>query len=91
MCHFSIAVGVDYQPVVSATVTFETGDSEQSQEKCLPVTLVEDDIAEGEEFFRVTIASVSPGSDTVSPGVLIVTPNVTNVIIMDNDSMFRDT
>ena len=46
------------------------------------MTTLEDDVVEGEEYFPAVIESASP-----MPGVIIGTPNVTDVIIQDDDGM----
>ena len=72
----SLSDGEDYVPanlgvVFSANIPI-------SQEVCFPVTIIDDIIVEGEEFFYISIMSASQE-------VTIGAPNVTIVIITDND------
>ena len=74
------AAGVDYQPLTSRQLTFRTG--LQTHMHCIEVMVIGDDVVEGEENFTIVIVSASP-----MPGVIIGTPNVTQVIIEDDDGM----
>ena len=49
---------------------------------CIQVMVLDDDVVEGEEYFPAVIESASP-----MPGVIIISPNVTEVIIEDDDGM----
>ena len=73
--------GVDYQPLTSHQVMFRAGTSTQHVH-CIELRTLEDDVIEGEEYFPAVIESASP-----RPGVIIGTPNVTKVIIEDDDGM----
>ena len=72
--------GVDYEPLTSQQVTFSVGP--QTHVHCIQVMVLDDDVVEGEEYFQAMIESASP-----MPGVIIDTPNVTEVIIVDDDGM----
>ena len=54
----------------------------QTQVHCIEVRVLDDDVVEGEEKFPAGIQSVSS-----MPGVIIGTPNATQVIIEDDDGM----
>ena len=71
-----MADGEDYLPA-NLGVVFSVGVAE-SQEVCFPVTIIDDDVAEGEEYFPIEIVSVSQGATFGSP-------NITDVVIIDND------
>ena len=69
---------MDYQPLASHQVTFSVGP--QTHVHCIQVMVLDDDVVEGEENFEAAIVSASP-----MPGVIIDTPNVTEVLIEDDD------
>ena len=71
----------DYVPVDARTVIFNAG--EGTSIICIPVTLIDDDLLEGEEFFPLMIDSVT----SPSPGARIGDRRVTTVFIRDNDGM----
>ena len=71
-----MADGEDYLPA-NLGVVFSVGVAE-SQEVCFSVTIIDDDVAEGEEYFPIEIVSVSQGATFGSP-------NITDVVIIDND------
>ena len=64
--------------MVSETVVFIPGGPNTL---CIEVDLIDDDVAEGEESFPLTIEAVSP-----TPGVVTGTQDDTTVIIGDTDS-----
>ena len=66
--------GEDYLPI-DGIVVFSVLASE---EVCFPVIIINDVIAEGDEFFSLVIVSVSQGS-------IIGDVNTTNVVITDDD------
>ena len=68
--------GADYTPV-AIEVVFSVGVPD-SQELCYPVTLIDDDVIEEEENFFIVITSSSQGT-------LRGSPNITSVLITDND------
>ena len=70
---------MDYQPLTHQ-VAFSVGP--QTHVHCIQVMVLDDDVVEGDEYFPAVIESASP-----MPGVIIVSPNVTEVIIEDNDGM----
>ena len=72
------AVGEDYEAVDSVTVSFvPSGEAVV----CLPVTLLDDTLLEGEESFPLQIDSVSP-----TPGVVAGDRDTTTLRIIDDDS-----
>ena len=71
-----LADGEDYLPA-DLGVVFSVGVA-NSQEVCYPLTLIDDDIAEREEYFSIEIVSVSQGAT-------LGLPNITNIVITDND------
>ena len=72
------AVVDDYMAVTSETVVFVPNGDDVV---CLPVTLLDDNLLEGEESFPLQIDSVSP-----TPGVVTGDRDTTTVRILDNDS-----
>lgn len=73
----SAIAGADYQ-AVTGTLVFTNGESVKS----FLVPIVDDQLAEGDEFFTVSLSSPSPGSS-------LLDPSVQTVIIVDNDSGIR--
>ena len=74
-----IAVGEDYLPMNSVTFSFSMNSPLQTV--CEQVTLIDDNIVEDEETFQVTL-------DSVTPGVVIDSPDVQTIYIVDNDGMY---
>jgi uncharacterized delta-60 repeat protein/uncharacterized repeat protein (TIGR01451 family) len=69
--------GADYQ-AVTGTLVFTNGESV----KTIMVPIVDDQLAEGDESFTVSLSNPSPGSN-------LLDPSVQTVIIVDNDAGFR--
>ena len=78
-CVSYTAVGEDYLPMNSVTFSFSMNSPLQTV--CKQVTLIDDNIVEDEETFQVTL-------DSVTPGVVIDSPDVQTIYIFDNDSMY---
>lgn len=77
LCHFQLAEGTDYIPLIDAEVTFLAG-NEVGTVVCENVTIVDDmDTIEPDQTFMVSANSSDP---------VIITPNSQVVItIVDND------
>lgn len=78
MCFFHPIVGIDVVVLTSGTVTLPAGGPASA---AVPVTLVEDAIAEGDEFFLMRL-SVNEGE-----GEIISGRGVANITVIDNDGM----
>ena len=63
------------------SVTFSFSMNSPLQTVCEQVTLIDDNIVEDEETFQVTL-------DSVTPGVVIDSPDVQTIYIVDNDGMY---
>lgn len=74
---FPCAEGQDYTRVISQSVVFLPG-APAAHRECFTVTIIDDNIAEGKEFFFLVIVSTSQGA-------VIGTANETTVFITDND------
>ena len=65
-----------------AGAVFVTFTAPSTAPQCITITLLDDDIYEGDETFTATISSVSPGGT-------IGTQDTTTITIVDNDSKFN--
>ena len=79
MCNFVVCAEQDIVPVAS-TLMFPPGSSEQ----CQSITIINDGITENdEEDFSVTLITSQNNNE------VILQPNITQVLIIDNDSEFN--
>ena len=77
MCLYPAVVD-DYLPITSFTITFSTIVPRRTV--CEQVTLIDDNIVEATESFQFSF-------DSVTPGVVIDSPDITTINILDNDGM----
>lgn len=77
---FPCAEGQDYLSVTSQSVVFLPG-APAAHRECFTVTIIDDNIAEREEYFFLVIVSTSQGA-------VIGTSNETTVFITDNDGKY---
>ena len=77
ICLYPAAVD-DYLPITSFTITFSTIVPRRTV--CEQVTLIDDNIVEATESFQFSF-------DAVTPGVVIDSPDITTINIVDNDGI----
>ena len=78
---FLSTAGVDYT-AVTTTITFQTGESGES-EVLVPVSTIDDNIAELQESFEAILSDPTGG-------LMIGAQSIATINIMDNEGMSED-